>query len=152
MQDKDICQNCGAELNEENKYMDGMCMECKCGIDCDSRLDISSKDVAGNIIFNNDLSGLSISDSINVIKTNPYLLFGVLTIDHRTCEDVFSEIGSLIDKLSLEIQYNPENIDNYLEETSCLKDMYNKLSYLSECINNYKNNINKFIQDGQDSH
>ena len=36
MQDKEFCQNCGEELNENNKYMDGMCMECKCGIDWDS--------------------------------------------------------------------------------------------------------------------
>lgn len=30
---KQFCSNCGVELAKENKYMDGMCMECKCGID-----------------------------------------------------------------------------------------------------------------------
>lgn len=27
------CENCGVKLTEKNKYNDGMCMECKCGID-----------------------------------------------------------------------------------------------------------------------
>lgn len=30
---KQFCSNCGVELTKENKYMDCMCMECKCGID-----------------------------------------------------------------------------------------------------------------------
>ncbi len=145
---KNICQNCGDTLTEDNKYMDGMCIECKYGVDYDSRIDISSENVSDSLIVNHS-SGLSISDSIkDTLYINPYLLFGVLTINHRTCEDIFSEIGTLIDKLSLEIQYNPENVNNYLEETSCLKDIYNKLAYLENCISDYKDNINKFIEDG----
>lgn len=83
-----------------------------------------------------------------IVSTNPYLLFGLLTINHRICEDTFSDIGSIIDKLSAQIQISPENIDNYLEETSCLKDIYNKLSSLEVSIKDYKNSVNKFIKDG----
>lgn len=144
MQDKNICQNCGAELNEENKYMDGMCMECKCGVDWNSPSGVS---------FLPTEDGLQISDCIKTYNNiNPYLLFGVLTINHRTCEDIFAEVGSIIDKLSEQIQFEPSSIDSYVEDTSCLKDIYNKLSSLEVSIKEYKDSLNKFIEDGQDSH
>lgn len=136
MQDKEYCQNCGVELTKENKYMDGMCNECKMGIDCD--------------YVEND-EKLLISNNNSIVNINPYLLFGVLTINHRTCEDIFSDIGSIIDKLSIQIQFEPSNINNYIEDTSCLKDIYNKLSSLEISIKSYKENVNRFIEDAQDS-
>lgn len=30
-QDKEYCENCGTKLTKENKYMNGLCLECKCG-------------------------------------------------------------------------------------------------------------------------
>ena len=76
---------------------------------------------------------------MNNNKLDCYKLFGELTINHRTCEDIFSQIGNIIDKISNEIQYNPENIDEYLNENSYLKDIYNKLTFLNNCIDDYKN-------------
>ena len=34
---KQYCENCGIELTKSNKYMEGMCMECKCGIDYEEK-------------------------------------------------------------------------------------------------------------------
>ena len=34
---KQYCENCGVELTKSNKYMEGMCMECKCGIDYEEK-------------------------------------------------------------------------------------------------------------------
>ena len=34
---KQYCDNCGVELTTSNKYMEGMCMECKCGIDYEEK-------------------------------------------------------------------------------------------------------------------
>lgn len=34
---KQYCNNCGVELTASNKYMEGMCMECKCGIDYEEK-------------------------------------------------------------------------------------------------------------------
>lgn len=34
---KQYCNNCGVELTSDNKYMEGICMECKCGIDYEEK-------------------------------------------------------------------------------------------------------------------
>lgn len=34
---KEYCQNCGDKLTKENKYMEGMCNECKYGIDWEEK-------------------------------------------------------------------------------------------------------------------
>lgn len=34
---KQYCNNCGVELTKDNTYMEGMCMECKCGIDYEEK-------------------------------------------------------------------------------------------------------------------
>ena len=36
--EKQYCNNCGVELTISNKYMEGMCMECKCGIDYQDKI------------------------------------------------------------------------------------------------------------------
>lgn len=129
MSSKNICQNCGVVLTERNRYMDGMCMECKCGIDWDDKLSVSN------------------SNNISVIKhsIDPYKLFGELTMSHRDCEDVLVEIGKLVDSVANQVQKDPDILEEMLEDTSVLKDISLRLRAEEQYIQKYKDIVDKYI-------
>lgn len=129
--DKNICQNCGDTLTEDNKYMDGMCMECKCGIDW--------KDKDGLCISNTNVSIIK-----NII--NPYDIFGKLTINHRECEDILSSAGSMVDKIAEEVQREPSNVEEFLNESSILKSLYIKISQGIIAMKEYEDSVKKYIE------